>query len=447
VPRDVGPGHCVQVACLFKQLYFQYKSVGNAVLLVALTGMVFIYPFYQSHFRLSLGVAVLSALLLYFPKLPIMTTAILSGIMVVSLRSAVYLPAGLAEFGAAMVHNAPAIMYYLVFGACFKLFAIRRFLDNVPVLILLLSITDSLSNCLELVVRSEVLPQNVEQLIVPIIAAAVVRAVAAVLGYYALKQYRDFALAEDRLARYAELIVLIAQLKTELFYLKKSSQDIEKVMELSYSLYQRLNAKNGNGNCEEAGQALTVAKDIHEVKKDYYRVVAGIEKVLEPSAVEQGLRLSEIFFIIEQNTLRSFRSNGKELDLKLSFHDDFVTDKHYAIVSILNNLIINAIEACSVRCRLVVEQTFRGEYNEFVVSDNGSGINGEDFELIFQPGYSTKFCPHTGKMSTGLGLAHVKNLTESLGGTIDLVSEPGRYTRFAVALPLKNLLIKELNKV
>ena len=74
------------------------------------------------------------------------------------------------------------------------------------------------------------------------------------------------------------------------------------------------------------------------------------------------------------------------------------------------------------------------------VEDDGCGVKQEDLELLFQVGYSTKFCPVSGKMSTGLGLAHVKNLTESLGGTVSVVSSQGQSTRFTVALPLENLV-------
>lgn len=423
---------------VIKELYQQHKSVINAVLLTAVTGMVSIYPFYESYFRFTLGVVVLSALLLYFPKLPAIWTAVFSGAMVFAVRSAVYLPLGAAEFSAAVVHNMPALVYYFTFGLCFSLFRIRRFLFHVPALILLLSVTDIVSNCLELAARGELIAKNLEQLLVMIATVGLTRAGIAIAAYYGLKQYRDFALAEDRLSRYAQLTVLTAQLKAELFYLKKSSQDIENVMEQSYSLYKELQACQ---NQELGGQALAVARNIHEVKKDYSRVVHGIERVLEPSVVEEGMRLTEIFYIIEQNTRRLVESSGRQLEISISCADDFRTGQHYTIVSILNNLIVNAIEAAAVSCHIEIQQALVGQTCQFTVQDRGCGIQPDDLDLIFQPGYSTKYCVQTGKMSTGLGLAHVKNLTERLGGTLEVASQPGEYTRITVFIPIEKLLL------
>lgn len=424
---------------LVKQWYSKHKLIINTIFLVALTGMVFVYPFFQSHFRFTLGVPVLAALLLYFPKLPVISTALWSGLAVFFMRTVIYLPFGASELSAAVEHNLPATVYYIVYGACFRLFNVRGYIQQVPMLLLLLSFTDVLSNCIELLVRSELLVTNIETLLVAIITVGLIRSVLAIFGYYGLKQYRDFNLAEDRLSRYAELTVLTAQLKTELYYLQKSSQDIENVMEHSYLLYQKLNNHLDKAVRQNAGQALAVARDIHEVKKDYSRVVSGMEKVLESSATEKGMRLSEIFFIIEQNTLRGMDETGKQIELSMKFTHDFLTDQHYLIVSMLNNLIINAIEACPQQCKIEVVQQASGQDVQFMVTDYGDGIKPEDYEVIFEPGYSTKYCPVTGKMSTGLGLAHVKILAEYLQGKIEVQSVLGEYSTFIITLPLKSL--------
>jgi two-component system sensor histidine kinase HydH len=62
--------------------------------------------------------------------------------------------------------------------------------------------------------------------------------------------------------------------------------------------------------------------------------------------------------------------------------------------------------------------------------DNGAGIAPERLEKIFNPFFTTK--PH----GTGLGMAISKKIVEAHEGSIDVVSEPGRGTEFAVTLPL-----------
>ncbi len=416
----------------FRVFRREYMTILVVVLLVGLAGLAYIYPFH-THFRFTVSVAVLATLLLYFPRLPAVTTAVLSGVAIFIGRSAVQLAFDPVDFIQVMAINSPSIVYYIFYGACFHALRLRQRVNNLPALILFLTVSDVGSNLVELATRGDPISGNPETVFSSLIGVAVLRAVLAVGAYYALRRYQAFVLAEEQVARYAELTLLIAQLKAELYYLNKSSQDIERVMEDSYWLYKRLHARDATD--PDAAQALAVARNIHEVKKDYHRVAAGIEAILSPSAAVRGMRLAEIFFIIAQNTRRYLAGIDKKITLMLSYEFDFVSDQHYAIVSILDNLIINAVEACGDTGVIrVTERTEAGEI-VFAVEDNGCGIKPEDFDLLFAVGYSTKFCPETGKMSTGLGLAHVKNLTEMLDGMVTVVSEDG-VTRFTVTLPM-----------
>jgi signal transduction histidine kinase len=62
--------------------------------------------------------------------------------------------------------------------------------------------------------------------------------------------------------------------------------------------------------------------------------------------------------------------------------------------------------------------------------DNGCGIPPDKIERIFNPFFTTK------DKGTGLGMAISKKIVEAHEGSIDVVSEPGRGTEFAIALPL-----------
>lgn len=419
------------------------KPIVDTALLVALAGMVFVYPF-ESHFRFSLGVVVLGVLLLYFDDLPPLGTATLSGALIFMIRSTMNYIGGAESFGASVMLNLPAFFYYLSFGLLFSVLQLRRYTKNIVALILLLSMIDVLSNCVELTLRGEWAAHRLEVVFVNLMAVGIMRSSLAAYGYYLLKQYRSIVLAEEQMDRYGQLTMMIAQLKAELFYLRKSSQDIEEVMEESYSLYKEMHSRDlaldevADQTCSK--QALSIARKIHEVKKDYYRVAAGIESILEPSAIEQGMRLSEIFSIIDQNTKRTLEELNKQIAVIFEYQDDLLTNKHYTIVSMLNNLVINAIEACGDKGKIQVRQTSDKSTVTFTVEDDGPGIKPEDYEMIFHVGYSTKFCSHTGKMSTGLGLSHVRDLTELLGGTIEVDSCPEVATRFVIKIPKSGLV-------
>jgi signal transduction histidine kinase len=67
------------------------------------------------------------------------------------------------------------------------------------------------------------------------------------------------------------------------------------------------------------------------------------------------------------------------------------------------------------------------------VIDNGSGVPPAIRQRIFDPFFTTK---PPGK-GTGLGLSISYGIVQDHGGTIDVESEPGQGTTFAVTLPVQ----------
>ena len=97
------------------------------------------------------------------------------------------------------------------------------------------------------------------------------------------------------------------------------------------------------------------------------------------------------------------------------------------------NVLDNAIDALEPvaegrRIDLFIENG--GRSATVRVRDNGCGIPPDKIDRIFNPFFTTK------EKGTGLGMAISKKIVEAHEGTIDVVSEPGRGTEFAVTLPL-----------
>jgi len=69
------------------------------------------------------------------------------------------------------------------------------------------------------------------------------------------------------------------------------------------------------------------------------------------------------------------------------------------------------------------------------VCDTGPGIALKEQEVIFEEFYQAKTTPERAGEGTGLGLAITKRLVEQHGGQIRVASEPGKGSRFTVALP------------
>jgi two-component system cell cycle sensor histidine kinase/response regulator CckA len=113
------------------------------------------------------------------------------------------------------------------------------------------------------------------------------------------------------------------------------------------------------------------------------------------------------------------------------------------ILQVFQNLIINAAQAMrgatggkiqlhAVNAGLAEGQVPplpAGNYVEFEVRDNGSGIPPENLQKIFDPFFTTK------KHGTGLGLSTVLSIVQQHGGQIGVDSTVGQGTVFTVFLP------------
>jgi signal transduction histidine kinase len=80
---------------------------------------------------------------------------------------------------------------------------------------------------------------------------------------------------------------------------------------------------------------------------------------------------------------------------------------------------------------VVVRTQDRGDAVEIRVWDDGTGVSPALREAIFDPFFTTK----GSKDGLGLGLALVREIIESSGGTIALQTEEGKFAEFVVTLP------------
>lgn len=124
------------------------------------------------------------------------------------------------------------------------------------------------------------------------------------------------------------------------------------------------------------------------------------------------------------------------------FHEDNISfhtsdDRLYAVfdrtqmIRVITNLVKNAIQAEKGEGGLMVNVrvTKQNKSIKIAVSDNGRGISEENKAKVFEPKFTTK------TSGMGLGLAMVKQIVESFGGTIDLESQMNKGTTIYVSIP------------
>jgi signal transduction histidine kinase len=105
-----------------------------------------------------------------------------------------------------------------------------------------------------------------------------------------------------------------------------------------------------------------------------------------------------------------------------------ITDKSM-LQRILNNLVNNAVQAMPKGGNLELYAYQDADFTVIEVQDSGVGIPEEAKSKMFTPLFTTK------AKGQGFGLAVVKRLTETLGGTVTYESELGNGTKFIVRLP------------
>ena len=76
---------------------------------------------------------------------------------------------------------------------------------------------------------------------------------------------------------------------------------------------------------------------------------------------------------------------------------------------------------------------------EVRVEDDGPGIPEKLREIVFDPGYTSKFDAY-GTPSTGIGLSYVRELVQELDGQIQIEQKETKGTAFQLVLPIKNLI-------
>jgi PAS domain S-box-containing protein len=107
---------------------------------------------------------------------------------------------------------------------------------------------------------------------------------------------------------------------------------------------------------------------------------------------------------------------------------------------ILNNFVSNAIKFTPIgSIEISAQWVGRADGQEslrFVVKDTGIGISQEDQQRLFQPFSQVGDVMRRRAGGAGLGLVISRQLAQMLGGTITMVSEPGKGTTMTLSLSL-----------
>ncbi|MGF6376890.1 two-component system sensor histidine kinase YcbA [Clostridiales Family XIII bacterium PM5-7] len=301
---------------------------------------------------------------------------------------------------------------------------------------------DFLSNMVEMLLRNGGLAPMTE--IKTLFFIAIGRATVVWFAIICMEAYRSLLAEEEHEERYKKLLIMASVFKSEVYFMNKNMVEIEDVMKKSFELYRTMDNEDYPEPMREI--TLDIAKDIHEIKKDYIRVIQGLQENFLADLYEGQMWMKEIVSILHQDIQEQIKEEHRDIQFYTTVRENLQISDHFSMMSVLRNLALNSLDSIGGKrngeIHLVVDvDRDMGPEEAYIITvrDNGGGIKEEDIDIIFDPGFSTKF-DDTGDINRGVGLTLVRDLVrEKFHGDITVDSVDGEYATFCVRIPKHSL--------
>lgn len=412
------------------------KRILAVVICVNIASQLY-FNFLIQGFTIAFSVVVFSIFLYNYDELNPIKTAIITGIATSSFKS-LWLYLSTMNFAETFKTTTPEIIFFTLYGVIYYFLYYRKGKKDLTKFTISIFCCDSTSNIIELCIRTQLIGIN-SNMITDLLIVACARALMACLILILIKYYKSFLIKEEHEERYRRLILLTSSFKSEIYFMNKNAAEIEDVMKKSFSAYEIV-SKNHYPE-ELKNLTLDIAKDIHEIKKDYIRVMRGLEELSGDKIDVEGMRIKDIISILEMDTKDYIGNKNLDVELDFKVECDFYVFEHFYLMSVIRNLIFNSIEAMDSKKRGLVKMKIEEEEEDyvFIASDNGTGISSSNLEFIFNPGFSTKYNEETGNICRGIGLTLVRDLVQDVfKGNISVESQKNRGTTFTVKIPINS---------
>ncbi|HWJ04059.1 MAG TPA: hypothetical protein VNU93_10280 [Verrucomicrobiae bacterium] len=244
----------------------------------AIFGEISFFPF-KSGFRFGLGSTVYFLGIILYPELLELWVGAGVGLAVVVFRVGLDMlfTSGHVALAGLVGARLPALTYYLFLTFLAKFFKAAKYRDRPLFLGLMVSVFDLFSNSFEYLVWNKF---NIggyelgEIGIVALLKGFIIIGVVSIFSVYKLR-----ILQEQERLRFEKLLLVASGLYQETFFLRKAMGHIEKITAKSFEIYQQL--KREEKGSKLPGLALEVSEEVHEIKKDVQRVVAGLTKLVD----------------------------------------------------------------------------------------------------------------------------------------------------------------------
>src|SRR5271166_3387111 len=177
--------------------------------------------------------------------------------------------------------------------------------------------------------------------------------------------------------------------------------------------------------------ARSVIKDAKEEALQIHRILTELLDTARPKPPQ--FRVSDVCVTVEHAVMFARQQAITKrimIELEVSGAIPPVDHDPNQVNQVLLNLLLNAIQSMDKPGAIRVSLEADGDDVLIAVTDEGKGIQPETLPNIFRPFFTTK------GHGTGLGLSLARRIVEAHGGHIDVASEVGKGSRFAIRLPV-----------
>ncbi|MFD3156651.1 ATP-binding protein [Haloimpatiens sp. FM7330] len=422
------------------------KKMLIIITIVVLASQIYL-DLYISNFRVAVAICLFAVFMFLFEEMNSIKIGLITAVLVYGLRVLVH---GIrtGNFNSGVYFYFPEMFFYISY-AVFLYFVLKKVQKKeLNKLFICLIACDYFANFIEILIREKqiiFMPHNYK-ITAALLLVAFVRSSIVWIILNFVRYYKMLLLKEEHEDRYRKLLIMTSSLKSETYWMKKTMDNLEKTMASAYELFENITTEKDKELW--ADKAVNIAKDVHEIKKEYGLVVRGVEEITKNKLKDEGMYFKDLTNILENSIKTEIKYLGRNIHIEFYMSRNFYTNKHYYLMSIFRNIIMNSIDAIdeSKDGEIIFEHKETKKEHIFYIKDNGCGIKKEDFKYVFSPGYSTKINYGTGEINRGLGLSIVKDIVENvLKGKINLKSTQKTGTCFEICIS-KSMLEEDKNE-
>ena len=158
------------------------------------------------------------------------------------------------------------------------------------------------------------------------------------------------------------------------------------------------------------------------------KIVDQINSFAKPAVVNKTL-VDAKEFVLPVIKMMEKKIRDKEVKVEVDVKGEVVVDSE-KMKQVVFNLLDNALDAVGKGGYVKIKGERKGDYFVLVVEDNGKGMSVEEMGKVFDPFFTKK------ENGVGLGLSISSRIVDEHGGWIEVESEVGKGSKFAVILPV-----------